>query len=278
MVTSLLRKSITDLSRRRSRTFFAVLTLALAVAGIGLFATPALMNRAMSRRGRGRPAARPDDLHPPAGARPGPAGRAGRGAECPRGRTAVVLRRPGVRRRTPRVRPGARDTGLRQPAGERRACRLGRRAGNGRGPDRRAEHQAGAAVGARRADRADHRRGRGRALAAGQRRGPQPRRRPDRHLRRRDRAVRHAGDRGVAEPDPRLRRAVLPPSPIPARPRSTRRSRRSAARSPRSPASPVSATCRRYGPRATGPASPASRTSPSSSTSSPCSRCCPRSC
>ncbi len=48
MVTSLLRKSVTDLSRRRSRTFFAVATLALAVAGIGLFATPALMNRAMS--------------------------------------------------------------------------------------------------------------------------------------------------------------------------------------------------------------------------------------
>ena len=48
MVTSLLRKSITDLSRRRSRTFFAVATLALAVAGIGLFATPTLMNRAMT--------------------------------------------------------------------------------------------------------------------------------------------------------------------------------------------------------------------------------------
>jgi len=48
MVSSLLRKSITDLSRRRSRTFFAVATLALAVASIGLFATPALMNRAMS--------------------------------------------------------------------------------------------------------------------------------------------------------------------------------------------------------------------------------------
>jgi len=48
MVTSLLRKSVTDLSRRRSRTFLAVATLALAVAGIGLFATPTLMNRAMS--------------------------------------------------------------------------------------------------------------------------------------------------------------------------------------------------------------------------------------
>ncbi|HYB17630.1 MAG TPA: FtsX-like permease family protein, partial [Streptosporangiaceae bacterium] len=47
MVSSLLRKSIADLSRRRSRTFFAVATLALAVGSIGLFATPALMNRAM---------------------------------------------------------------------------------------------------------------------------------------------------------------------------------------------------------------------------------------
>jgi len=48
MVSSLLRKSITDLSRRRSRAFFAVATLALAVASIGLFALPALMNRTMS--------------------------------------------------------------------------------------------------------------------------------------------------------------------------------------------------------------------------------------
>jgi putative ABC transport system permease protein len=47
MVSALSRKSITDLSRRRSRTFFSVVTLALAVASIGLFALPALMNRAM---------------------------------------------------------------------------------------------------------------------------------------------------------------------------------------------------------------------------------------
>ena len=115
MVSSLLRKSITDLSRRRSRTFFAVATLALAVASIGLFATPALMNRAMSAEVA---ADRLPDLT--ISMRPlvldqGPAGRAGRGAECPRGRTAVVLRRPGVRRRAPRVRPGTRHTGL-QPA------------------------------------------------------------------------------------------------------------------------------------------------------------------
>ena len=48
MFSSLQRKSITDLSRRRSRAFFAVATLALAVASMGLFATPTLMNRAMS--------------------------------------------------------------------------------------------------------------------------------------------------------------------------------------------------------------------------------------
>src|SRR5690349_20487142 len=41
------RKSITELSRRRSRTFFAVATLALAVAGMGLFALRTLMNRSM---------------------------------------------------------------------------------------------------------------------------------------------------------------------------------------------------------------------------------------
>jgi putative ABC transport system permease protein len=40
-------KSIAELSRRKSRTFFAVATLALAVAGIGLFALPTLMNRSM---------------------------------------------------------------------------------------------------------------------------------------------------------------------------------------------------------------------------------------
>ncbi|HUI26431.1 MAG TPA: FtsX-like permease family protein [Candidatus Kryptonia bacterium] len=47
MLSAPTRKSITDLSRRKSRTFFAVTTLALAVAGIGLFALPTLMNRSM---------------------------------------------------------------------------------------------------------------------------------------------------------------------------------------------------------------------------------------
>ena len=47
MVSALSRKSITDLSRRRSRTVFAVATLALAVASIGIFALPTLMDRSM---------------------------------------------------------------------------------------------------------------------------------------------------------------------------------------------------------------------------------------
>jgi putative ABC transport system permease protein len=49
MSSALLRKSITDLSRRRSRTFFAAATLALAVGSIGIFAMPALMDRAMQK-------------------------------------------------------------------------------------------------------------------------------------------------------------------------------------------------------------------------------------
>jgi hypothetical protein len=47
MVSALSRKSITDLTRRKSRTFFTVATLTLAVTSIGLFALPNLMGRAM---------------------------------------------------------------------------------------------------------------------------------------------------------------------------------------------------------------------------------------
>jgi putative ABC transport system permease protein len=43
------RKSISDLTRRRGRTFFAIVALALAVASVGVFAVPALMSRAMNR-------------------------------------------------------------------------------------------------------------------------------------------------------------------------------------------------------------------------------------
>jgi len=47
VASALLRKSITDLTRRRSRTLFTVATLTLAVTSVGLFALPNLMDRSM---------------------------------------------------------------------------------------------------------------------------------------------------------------------------------------------------------------------------------------
>ena len=38
MASTLLKKSITDLTRRKARAVFAVLTLAIAVASVGIFA------------------------------------------------------------------------------------------------------------------------------------------------------------------------------------------------------------------------------------------------
>jgi putative ABC transport system permease protein len=49
MSSAILRKSVTDLTRRKARAFFTVLTLALAVASVGLFAVPGLMQQSMDR-------------------------------------------------------------------------------------------------------------------------------------------------------------------------------------------------------------------------------------
>jgi putative ABC transport system permease protein len=49
MYSTLLRKSITDLTRRKARAAFTVLTLTLAVASVGIFAVPAVMQQAMDR-------------------------------------------------------------------------------------------------------------------------------------------------------------------------------------------------------------------------------------
>ena len=49
MSSTLLRKSVTDLTRRKARAFFTVLTLALAVASVGIFAVPPVMQQAMDR-------------------------------------------------------------------------------------------------------------------------------------------------------------------------------------------------------------------------------------
>lgn len=47
--TAMARKSLTDLTRRKTRASFTVLTLAIAVASIGIFAVPSLLQRAMDR-------------------------------------------------------------------------------------------------------------------------------------------------------------------------------------------------------------------------------------
>ena len=51
-VSASLRKSITDLTRHRARTAFAVATLALAVASISFYAIPTLIDRTMQREVR----------------------------------------------------------------------------------------------------------------------------------------------------------------------------------------------------------------------------------
>jgi putative ABC transport system permease protein len=49
MASSIVRKSVTDLTRRKARAFLTILTLALAVASVGIFAVPGLMQQAMDR-------------------------------------------------------------------------------------------------------------------------------------------------------------------------------------------------------------------------------------
>ena len=126
MVSALARKSITDLSRRKARAFFAVATLALAVASIGIFAMPDADGPLDAGGGQGREAGRPHRLTHAPRARPRAAGGARGAAERARGRaahrtstvastsargarTAYVigvprLRRAARRRRAPRLR------------------------------------------------------------------------------------------------------------------------------------------------------------------------------
>ena len=52
MTTAVLRKSVTDLTRRKARSVFALLTLAIAVASVGIVAAPSLLDRAMQQEVR----------------------------------------------------------------------------------------------------------------------------------------------------------------------------------------------------------------------------------
>jgi putative ABC transport system permease protein len=49
-ITAVRRKSLTDLTRRKARAFFTILTLAIAVASVGIFAVPSLLQQAMDRK------------------------------------------------------------------------------------------------------------------------------------------------------------------------------------------------------------------------------------
>ena len=48
-MSAIICKSVTDLTRRKARTFFTVISLALAVASVGIFAVPQLMVQSMER-------------------------------------------------------------------------------------------------------------------------------------------------------------------------------------------------------------------------------------
>ena len=63
MASALLKKSITDLTRRKARAVFAVLTLAIAVASIGIFAAPVADGPGDAEGGAGEQAPRPYAEH-----------------------------------------------------------------------------------------------------------------------------------------------------------------------------------------------------------------------
>ena len=74
-MSAVVRKSVTDLTRRKARTFFTVLTLALAVASVGIFAVPPAHAAVHEARGRRPPARRRDRLDEAAAAQRRRAGR-----------------------------------------------------------------------------------------------------------------------------------------------------------------------------------------------------------
>src|SRR5688500_6382627 len=51
-MTAAVRKSLTDVTRRKARGAFTAITLALAVASVGLFAVPALLRDSMRQEMR----------------------------------------------------------------------------------------------------------------------------------------------------------------------------------------------------------------------------------
>ena len=258
MLSASLRKSVTDLTRRRARTSFTVATLALAVASISFLAIPALIDRAMQAEVRaGRLADATVTMRP---------------LELTDAQLADLSSLPNVaavepsmrvdarvlvgERRAPALVIGVRDFARQESTScaSTRASSPARRGADG-GAERerrRLRRRHGRhGDGRRRRCGADHRRG---AQHAG--RGGGPGRERDRPLR----DVRHG--RG-AERRARLRPARHPP----ARPgsRCRRRSRASAATSTRCRASPASPACPSCVRPVTGPARRRRRRSPTCS-------------
>ena len=128
-MSALVKKSLTDLTRRKARTAFAILTLAIAVASVGIFALPALADRMMQQEVRSTQLADlvvftkplPLDGEAARGARPAartsPPSTAGR--STPRDAYVGERRVEDLRARRPR---------LREAAGRRRAPRRPARA------------------------------------------------------------------------------------------------------------------------------------------------------
>ena len=127
MASALLKKSVTDLTRRKARTVFTVLTLAIAVASVGIFAIPSLMDTAMQKEVQANKL--PDLTLSTEAARAdaGAARGAAAAAERRRGRRAQLLpdarlgrraaREGGDHRRRPRLRATSRSTSSRSSPG-----------------------------------------------------------------------------------------------------------------------------------------------------------------
>ena len=100
MSSALVRKSVTDLTRRKARAAFTVLTLGLAVASIGVFAVPAVMQQAMDREVAANRLADVTVTMKPLGAARRPARRARAPAQRRRGRAAHHIQHARLRRLT----------------------------------------------------------------------------------------------------------------------------------------------------------------------------------
>ena len=100
MLSASLRKSVTDLTRRRARTVFTVLTLAIAVASISFLRHPHADRPSDAAGSAGRSPRRRDDHHAARRAHRRAARRSCRAAERGRRRCPLERRRASARRRT----------------------------------------------------------------------------------------------------------------------------------------------------------------------------------